>query len=264
MIDSMENNYLAYAVAMVAIIVFGVLIVTSFMSSGMNNYYNQNTTNLLAITASGSASYNSSQVQLYVTINGTGNTSRAAVQNISLTLNKFNSTIYNYVEGNLSRISTNNFNVYHIYNKSSFEAQEYLTILIPKLGNVSNAIAALSNITNVYVTGATPMLSDSQTSQLRSIALANALQNATAQAHALLGNKTIYTTDITVNNYYVYPMYYSGMGSSVNGYPTNKAGNSTVMPPNFYGGTNKVTESITVDFYYNGTHANESPPLRTG
>lgn len=248
----MEKNYPAYLVALVAIIVFGIIVATSFMSRGVFNhhyhYNNYNNSNLnssqLVITALGVASYNTSQVQLYVTANGTGNTTKAAVQNLSLTLNEFNSTIYNYVNGNLSRITTTGFNVYHIYNKSSFEAIEYLSILLPQLSSTSSVISSLSNITNIYITGANPILSPNQTTQLRSEALSNALANATSQAHALIGNKTIYSTNITIDDYYIYPLNYgAGQSSYDNGY-------TTTVNPQFYGGTQQVVERITVTFYY--------------
>ncbi|MGD0729323.1 MAG: SIMPL domain-containing protein [Candidatus Micrarchaeaceae archaeon] len=242
----MENNNLAYLVIIVVVLVFGALIAIHLTHSGIYGNYNNytsNNRNMIVITATGAASNSSSQAQMYVTINGTGSTNAAAVQNLSNALNTFNSTIVKYVNGNLSDVTTSNFNVYRIYNTSNFMASEDLTIIIPQIKNVGAAILALSSIPNVYVTSANPILSANQTTLLRSKALSNALANATAQAKALIpSNQSIYSTNITVDDYYFYPLYGSASGASVN--------STGSLPPQFYSGTNQVVERVTVTFYY--------------
>ncbi|MDE1871488.1 MAG: SIMPL domain-containing protein [Candidatus Micrarchaeota archaeon] len=236
-----------YAVAVLAILVFAAVMVYGFTinrsQSPTTSTIQQSST--LTISATGTVYNSSSQSVIYVTMNGTGKTNQQAVQNISATLQKFNSTIMKYVNNNASLITTSYFNVYKVYNKSSYEASESLSVTIPDIGNTSAAIGALSNITNVYVGGASPELSDAQVSAMRVAALSLALSNATAQAHALLRNSTIYTTNITINNYYVYPIPYR-LDLAISG----GSGVTTTIPPEFYGGTNKVTESITVVFVY--------------
>jgi uncharacterized protein YggE len=244
----MKNEKVLYAIVIVALILFAALVAFTIGNRGNTGGITPPQTSTLTITASGVVSNKSSQASLYVIVNGTGPTNNAAVQNVSATLQQFNITIYGYVNGNLSMISTNYFNVYKLYNKTGYEALESLYVIIPNIDNVSSAIGALSSIPNVYVTGATPMLSSAQVSAMRVAALSLALSNATAQAQALIGkNNTIYATNISINNYYVYPYVYSLGTSSVVAAPSQI---NRTIPTEFYGGTNKVTESITVTFIY--------------
>lgn len=248
----MANETILYVIVILAVIAFIGLI--TFSAGGWRGigWHIKNTTsnNTISITASGTASNASTQASMYVDINGTGLTNQQAVQNITATLNTFNSTIYKYVNGNLSMITTQSFQVYKLYNKTGYQATENLVVTIPRIGNVSNVILALSAIPNVYVTYATPKLSDAQTTSLRLQALSAALSNATAQAYAVIGkNNTIYSTNITVNGYNFYPYPYG---------VSNVAGAKSITPaqisPQFYGGTGQVTESITAVFTYGKKH----------
>jgi uncharacterized protein YggE len=245
----MKNEPLVYVIIILALVAFSSIIALSFMANG--NKLSSTTvpqgSSTLMITATGTSYNASSQADLYLTMNGTGATNQEAVHNISATLNAFNSTVSPYVNGNLTRITTNYFNVYKIYNKTGYQATESLTVRIPNIHNVSGAIGALSDIPNIYVSDANPVLSDSQISTMRITALSLALANATAQAQTLIGrNNTIYNTNISVNSYYIYPRYYS-LSSTAGGGAIN---GNTSIPTQFYGGTNKVTESITVVFVY--------------
>ncbi len=245
----MSNEILIYAIVILAIIVFGALIVSSSFSNGMWGGRSPKATNnsIITISASGTVTNTSSQAVLYVTMNGTGLTNQLAVHNISATLSAFNSTILKYVNGNLSMISTSYFNVYKLYNASGYVATESDMVTIPNINNVSGVISALSNIPYVYVSSASPQLSSAQVSAMRISALSLALSNATSQARALIGpNDTIYATNISVNNYYVYPFPYAAGGVASPG-----TLNSNVnITPQFYGGTNRVVESVTVVFTY--------------
>jgi uncharacterized protein YggE len=246
----MKSEPILYVIVILALIVFAVLVVATFKWGHTGTPIPTNSS-MLVITASGTVFNKSSQGTIYLSINGTGATNQQAVQNISATLQKFNSTILKYVNSNLSQISTSYFNVYKLYNKSGYEAMESLSVTIPNINNVSPAIGAISNISNVFVNDAQPKLSDAQTSAMRVKALTFALANATSQARALIGNKTIYTTNISVNNFYVYPFKY-GTAVAAGGQSVPQASNTTITPQ-FYGGLNQVTESVTVTFYYSRT-----------
>jgi len=237
-----------------SILIFASLVTLTYEASRMQVPPAGSTTvpnrNVISISASGTVYNSSSQGELSVDVNGTGLTNAAAVQNVSNALSLFNSTILKYVNGNLSQISTTYFNVYKLYNVSGYQATEGLTVMIPNIKNVSGAIGALSAIPNVYVTYATPSLSNSQISKMRVTALSLALSNATSQAHALIGNDTIYATNISINNYYVYPFTYGLASPPVESASGGISRSNISITPQFYGGLNKVTESITVTFSY--------------
>jgi uncharacterized protein YggE len=260
----MANEKAVYLVAIVAFLAFAIII--ALTRTNMNVVHNTNTTtiptvksNFLSISASGTIENKSTQAQLYLVINGTGPTSSIAVQNLSNTLSQFNNTISKYINGNTSDIKTEYLNTFKIYNNSGYEAQEQLYVVIPNIGNTSTVIAALSSIPNVYVNGASPMLSDAQISSMRLQALTLALSNATEQARALIGSSQIISTNITVNNYQVvYPFPYAN--ASISNVPSN----NTNLTTQFYGGTNKVTESIVVQFSYIGNQSNYTSGRVTG
>lgn len=247
--DRMKNDAFIYVIVAVAFIIF-VAAVAFGLSGGLGSgqgMMGQKST--ITITASGTVSNESSQAYMYVLVNGTGATNHLAVQNVSSTLAQFNSTILKYLNGNMSEITTTYFNVYKIYNKSAYEADESMTVTMPNIGNVSPAISELSNINDVYVTGASPALSDSQVSAMRIQALALAMANATAQARAVIGkNSTIYATNISIDNYYVFP--YRLYGTEVTAATPAALPSNFTITPEFYGGTNQVTESVTVIFTY--------------
>jgi len=206
--------------------------------------------NMIVVTASGTATNTTTQASLYVIINGTGATNQQAVQNVSNTLTIFNSTIFRFLNGNMSNVATTYFNVYKIYNKSRYIASESVSVILPNINNVSNAVNSLSAIPNVYVTYATPQLSPAQINIMRPQALSLAMLNATAQANAVLGNAyTITATNITINAYYSYPYPIRGGACSADLCTAinNKASN---IGPQFFGGQGKVTQSVTVVFYY--------------
>jgi uncharacterized protein YggE len=106
---------------------------------------------------------------------------------------------------------------------------------------ISALLGALSNISNVYVSGEYTMLSASQSGGLRSDALSSAIANATSQAHAVVGWNTIITpTNITVDTYRVYPIY----GAS-SGLTSPQSSNLA-----FYPGTAEITGTVSVIFSY--------------
>lgn len=243
----MKNEIALYAIALFGVIVFGALVYLNLQAGPQHvTTTTNNTLSSIIITASGAASNKTTEAQIYLTINATGATNAAAVQNISSTVNTFNSTVSKYVNYNMSRISTDYFNVYKNYNQTGYTATESLSVVIPSISNASSVILALSSIPNVYVQNVQSALSPSQITSLRSIALSAALANATSQARALIGNNTIYSTNITVNSYYFYPRVYYTSGVSSGGGSVKLPLNSTI----FYGGRNSVTEQLTVTFIY--------------
>lgn len=245
----MNSEYAFYVIAVIALLIFASVIILGYGQNRSANNVQPAPKQLgtITITATGTVYNSSSQALVYIIVNGTGLTNQQAVQNVSTTLETFNSTISPYVNGNLSRITTTNFNVYKLYNRTGYQATESLSILIPNIKNVSPAIGDLSGITNVYVTDARPRLSDAQVSLMRNVALSDAMANATSQARSLIGaNNTVTMTNITVNNYYIYPVVYS-LGAVAQGSVVSR---NTTIPPQFYGGLNRVTESVTVMFTY--------------
>lgn len=258
--EQSQSNAGLYAVIILSALVLGLLIFAGFAifgsrsQSGTSTLSYTNSTirlNSLVISASGTVTNKSTQATVYVDINGTGQTNQLAVQNLSNTLQSFNSTALKYINGNLSRISTSYFNTNKLYNKSGYEAQESLSVIIPNVNNVSSFIGAISTIPNAYVVGAASTLSAAQISSMRTSALTLALANATSQAQALVGkNNTIYSTNISVNSYNVYPFSYAV--GAVGGGGANAAATpiTTTITPQFYGSTGQVTESVSVTFLW--------------
>lgn len=213
----------------------------------------------ITISATGTASAQPTEGVLYLSVRGNGKTAAAATYNLSIALNQMNATLLKYIGGNLSLIKTTYYNLYNQTNTyppcygaacpvyasyNGFVASEQLTVTIPNTQNVSKAIGALSAVNNIQITSASATLSDAQITALRTEAFENALENATSQASALTGNASLSAQNITVNNYYFYPVAYA-LGTS------GSAGNAVNSSnPSFYSGTDSVTESINVVFSY--------------
>src|SRR5271157_5672916 len=161
----------------------------------------------IAVTASGSASGIPAVAQVYIYANGTGTTSSNAALNLSVTLNTLNSTLMNYVGGNMSNISTDSYKLARINSsKMSYIAVEYLHATV-SAQRISSLLGALAGIQNVYVNGEYAMLSTSQSNILRNGALSSAFSNATSQARAIVGQSVALTpTNITVITYRTYPI----------------------------------------------------------
>ena len=213
----------------------------------------------ITVSATGTASATPTEGTLYLSVQGNGKTAAAATHNLSVALNQMNSTLIKYINGNLSLIKTTYYNLYNQTNNypcysnlacptyispNGFVASEQLTVTIPNTQNVSKAIGALAAVNGVQVTSASATLSDAQITALRTTAFENALKNATSQASALTGNASLSEQNITVNNYYFYPVAYA-LGTSSSGTATVNSTN-----PSFYSGTDSVTESINVVFSY--------------
>lgn len=245
-----------YAVAILAVLIVIAAMLFLVFASGSTHggYWGSNGTSKMrtvTISATGFASATPSEADMSLVVNATGKTTQEAVQNITAALGAFNSTIGSYIGKNFSLVTTTYFNLYPriIYNysngtytshKSGYIATENLLVKLPDVNSVGSAIWALSNIPNIYVSSVSRGLSDAQIGSMRSEALSNALANATSQAIALVGADNLTTESISISNYYVYPYYASAAPKGLN----------ATAVPQYYGGMNQVTESITVTFSY--------------
>ncbi|MDE1767903.1 MAG: SIMPL domain-containing protein, partial [Candidatus Micrarchaeota archaeon] len=201
-----------------------------------------------------------------------------ATANLSVALEQLNSSLYRYVNGNLSNMQTTYYSlnnqtygypcgpypagvagssngsaaqgvVYPCgkYNATSmYVAQEQITATIPDIHNLSKVIGALSAVNGIHITNAAATLTGQQSSSLRKLAYASAMTNATSQAQALAGNATLSIQNITTSYYNFYPVPYALGASSAAG-----INSSIQVNPQFYSGSATVTESITVQFSYN-------------
>ena len=272
----MEERFVLYLIVLFAVLVFVALIALSFgayrSGNGLANSGFGSATSVITLSATGSASAKPTQAEVSISVNGTGLTTSSAVQNMSATLNRFNSTIYKFLNGNMSLMETTYYSVYKPYsycpilpqrerlnvspalypvicakNSTGYTAAEDISVTLPSIDNTSAFLGAIAAIPNVYVASVSPALSSSQAASLRSAALTDALSNATSQADALLGpNAVIYSRNISVNSYYSYPYgAYANSGSLSAG-----GGGNTTIGPQFYTGISQETESVSVVFHY--------------
>jgi uncharacterized protein YggE len=226
--ESCANKAIVFLIA-----ILGIALLLS-LSTPLIHFGGRHT---ITVAASGTASGIPAEVQVSIYANGTGTSSSGAAANLSTTLNVLNSTLMNYVNGNESNISTDSY----ILTKVNVTHMPYLAVeslhAIVNVQRISALLGALSNISNVYVSGEYTMLSASQSSSLRSDALSSAIANATSQAHAVVGQNVVLTPiNITVNTYRVYPIYGSTAAQS-----------SSLV---FYPGTAEVTGTVSVIFSY--------------
>ena len=191
----------------------------------------------ITVSATGSASTVPSQGQISLWVNGSGATTQAATANLSSTMQLINASVQPYINGNTSMISTQSYNVYKAYNKSSYVATESIAITVPNAANLGAALSALSAIPNTYVTSAQATLSSSQMTALRNTALASALANASSQASVLSMGAPLTAWNITETSYYSYP------------FPVFSTAAATPSNPTIFGGRQSVTASLRVVYY---------------
>lgn len=244
----MKNDMLLGILIALAIVILIVQLFTLFELRPGIAPSPQGSTSYLSVSAEGMAMARPTQATLDINVQGRGQNAYAATANLTTALTRANATLLKYTNGNTSLIQTS---YYNLYNQSSYYytsyngyvAQESLTVTIPNVNNVSVVLGALSAVNGISINGVTAGFSSSETASLRSSALGNALANATAQAKALLPNKTLTVSNITVNAYgpIVFPLASGAVSSSSPG----------AVSPAFFTGTQTVTESITVVFSYN-------------
>ena len=227
----------------------------------------------VTISATGTASAVPTQGILYVNAQGRGKSGSAATVNLTNSLSQLNSSIFKYINGNYSLITTTYYELYnqtnsiypagaanpgsatgsgaqgalypYYYSYNGFVASEQLSIIIPNTKNMSNAIGALSAINGISVSSASATFSNSQITALRNAAYTNAISNATSQAEVLTGNAQLSTQNITVGYYNYYPIAY-GLASNSN----SGINSTTPVNPQFYSGTSSITEQINIVFSY--------------
>ncbi|MDE1865901.1 MAG: SIMPL domain-containing protein [Candidatus Micrarchaeota archaeon] len=248
-----SNNgpvYAGAAVLIVLIVMFGLV----FSGALKGGSFPQPTGSLssVSISASGTAKGVPSRADIYLFVNATGNSTAAATANLSSRMAEFNSTVYSYVNGNMSLVKTSYYNVgvpyqviYPYKNTSSnspYEAQESITVTLPQIARLNGFLANITSVPGLEVQDVSAILSDSQVAQLRQQALQSALANATTQARSIIGNVKVINTTISVNSYYAvpYPLY----AASASGGVSRPQGNL------YYNGTTSVYESIQATFYY--------------
>lgn len=231
----MKNNKMLIAACMLAL-ALAIVALSLLIAAGLNKWAGT-PQGYISVSASGVAYAVPDLAVVSMTANGTGITVQDAVTNMSSTLSTLNSTLYEYVGGNMSRISTSYYNTYKTYNSITYTAVEGISVTLQ--GSSGGAfLANVSRIPNVYVTGIVQQLSAGQAEQLRSDALRNALANATAQAGSVAPSP-VRLTNVSVSSYSFYP-YTFGASSSL-----PKDASVTVYP-----GMGKVTETISAIFSY--------------
>ncbi|MFI5412305.1 MAG: SIMPL domain-containing protein [Candidatus Micrarchaeales archaeon] len=230
-----------------AIVVAGFII-------GLGIYYSTSgstgpNASLITITATGTASTTGGQAVFYLYVNGSGTSAKTAIANLSNTLNNLNNTLAPYINNNFSLISTQYFSANKIYNSTLYSASESITVTIPNAKNATGVLVGLSGIPNVYINNVQATLTDQQTTALRNQALSDAIANATAQAQSVSPTGMASVTNITVNNFYIYPFPYAFNGGMAGGPAMPVAAvSSQQINSLFYSGKNSVTESITAIF----------------
>ncbi len=242
-----------------------------------NQTQQHNTSNItdlyyvIPVRASGAIHAVPTETVINLNVNGTENTSQLATANISSTLNRLNSTLSTYLNGNMSLVKTESYNIKVIYaiNESAltlclskykdnmsicksfsstykpvFMVSESLRVTLLNSNRTSNLLGSLASIPNVYISSVSSTLSDKQITEMRLEALKMAVQNATEQAQAVVGNSTVLTLgNVTIdNNNVYYPVYNTGLSTV----------ESTNIAPQYYTGINDVVETITAYFHYKG------------
>ena len=213
----------------------GILVAVSIISYSASSQNSGLT--YITVSATGSAQAAPQIATIYVLMNGTGQTTQIATDNLSLTVAEFNNSISRYIGANTTRLTTQSYSVY--MTNGSYVAMESVSVNLPNTLNVSSAIGTLSQLKNVYVQGVSTRFSDQQVSSLTSQALTAAMANATSQASILAPNKTLMARNITVSRSYVYPVY--GL---------NAAAASASSNPLYFSGSQSMSESITEVFSY--------------
>jgi uncharacterized protein YggE len=209
----------------------------------------------IIVTATGTATASPSTAEIYTTINATGSTAVLANENLSTSVGEFNTTILPFLNGNVSEIQTQSYQVYQPLNCTYtnftyqckkldyYAATESLLVTLPDVKSISSATAQMLAIPHLQLQSVQAVLSDSQKTALNQKALSLALANATAQATTLAGGKSITIVNISVQSGYLYYPMPLGVVSGSSG----KAVNGTA----FYGGITSEEKSVYVVFSTN-------------
>ncbi|MCL4365293.1 MAG: SIMPL domain-containing protein [Candidatus Marsarchaeota archaeon] len=233
----MKTDAFLFVIAVLAVLVVGAMLALSILYP--NGAQGPQQARRISISASGIAYASPSMATMYVMINGSGYTPAMATANLSDTMNAFNSTVLKYIEGNVSGITTQSYSMRKVYNRTAYQATEFVTVSIPDIGNVSPLLGSISSINNVYVDQVEARLSGNQTSAMINDALSMAVQNATSQAREIAGNSTLTITNVSV---YGTPRYFY--------YPLAAAAEAGTNGQLYFNGRQGVRETVSIEFLY--------------
>lgn len=246
--------------ALIVIIVMSIILfATVLYAIGTNRAANQNLSqkqplNKISVSAQGYASAAPQDAKILFFINATGDTSSNALLELASKTIKLNSTLSRYVDGNMSRIKTEYFSVQRIINypynatlqnsTNKYVAQQQIEVSINNTAYIAPLVQNATKIENLQIEQISATLSNAQISNMTKEAIFNAVENATNQARAVIGNATIENSNITLNQYYITPFDLS----------SPKLISAVSMPsysgPVFFNGTDTVSEQINIVFYY--------------
>ncbi len=233
----MRTDAFLFVIAVLAVLVVGAVLALSILYP--NGVPEARQAGRISISASGIAYASPSMATMYVTINGSGYTPAMATANLSETMDAFNSTVLKYIGGNMSGITTQSYSMRKVYNRTAYQAAEFVAVSIPNIGNVSPILGSISAINNVYVDQVEAQLSGSQTGAMINDALSQAVQNATSQAQEIAKNSTLTITNISV---YSTPKYFY--------YPLAAAAGAGTNGQLYFNGRQGVRETVSIEFLY--------------
>ena len=235
----MKTESLLAIITVVAVLIMGAAVIAAVLSHGFNSQQHQR---YITVSATGTARGTPSMAIMYLTVNGTGNTTQIATANLSLSLARLNSTLDKYIS-NQSLITTTSYSLGRFYinytTGQGYQAVEQLSVTVTNANDIGTLIGSVSEVDNVYIDGVNSQLSDSQSNSLIHQALQLAVANATALAQTAAGNGTgVQIQNITINSYQILPLPFAAGASSL---PAS---------PIYYTGQSEVRESVSAVFTY--------------
>lgn len=234
---------IAGVLAVIALLI-GLLLLQVHESGASDILGQHSQPNSVSVYARGFATAKPEEARLSLYLNSTSPTSAMAVSRLSGVASALNSTIYRYVNGNMSAIKSESLTVYATLNRTNatvYTASEYVSVTMPSLSRVNELVRNLSTINGVEIYGITAQLSPMQETEMLNAAIRDALANASSQAELVINGASIVSQNTTINSYYVtpYPIYSTGMSASPSG-PGQL----------FFNGTSTVSASVSVTYRY--------------
>ncbi len=251
------SNLLALALIIIAILSILLFATSIYVISANRAAIAKPTTSQplskISVSAQGYASAIPKNAKILFFINATGSTQSDALSKLTFETSELNSTLGRYVGGNMSRIKTEYFSVQRIINypynstpqnsTSKYVAQQQIDVSINNTAYIQPLIDNATKIENLQIDQISATLSNAQVGNMTKQAIFSAVENATGQARAIIGNATIENSNITLNQYYITPFEISPKLMSVSSTPS-------LSGPIFFNGTSTVSEQVNVVFYY--------------
>ena len=234
------------AIAFLAVLVVTILLYYNYPKSGHLSS--------VTITATGQAASAPTNAELTLYLNATANTTALAVEELGATAYALNSTLSNYTNGNMSAVTTTDYNTYAMpppypvtnttRNYTLYMASENVDVKLANFEMLEPVLLHISKIGDISVTYISAGVSGPKSAALQQEALSNAISNATSQAQLVIGNATVVYKNVTLDNYndYLSTLDYPG----VNGSPAALISHYRLI----FNGTVTVSRSVTVTFYY--------------